>query len=132
MVMYRQSPIYRNAHRSSGRSHWSAVVFLFSFTVLLTVISYYFLFPGLEALKHATPDDKLKLRAWSALLLAVMLFILVAGVLLTLRIGRFFFPRPDVPRVHTKHVDAWAEAGKRMAVPKQNADEPDEDQKPDE
>ena len=127
MVTNRQSLIYRNAHRCSGHSHWLAVVFLFSFTVMLTVLCFFFLFPALEALKHATLDDKLKLRAWSTLLLAVLLFILVAGLLLTLRIGRFFFPRPDVPRVHTKHVDAWAEAGKRMAMPKQNADEPDEE-----
>ena len=105
---------------SSGRSLWAAVVFLFSFTVLLIAICYYFLFPALEALKGATPDDKLKLRAWSSLLMAVMLFILVVGLLMTIRIGRFFFPKPDVPRVYTKHVDAWAEAGKRMEMPPHN------------
>ena len=115
-------------HRFSGHSLWPAVVFLFGFTVLLIAICHYFLFPALEALKQATPDDKNKLRAWSALLMSVMLFILVAGLLMTVRIGRFFFPRPDVPRVHTKHVDAWAEAGKRLEVPPQNREERDEDQ----
>lgn len=128
-ALNRRIPSRRSSrHHSSGRSHWSSVAFLFTFTVLLIAICHYFLIPALEARRHATPDDKLKLRAWSTLLLAVMLFILIAGLLLTVRIGRFFFPRPDVPRVHTKHVDAWAEAGKRLEVPKQNREESDEDQ----
>lgn len=117
--------------RSSGRSHWSSVAFLFTFTILLIAICHYFLIPALEARRHATPDDKLKLRAWSTLLLAVMLFILLAGLLLTVRIGRFFFPRPDVPRVQTKHIDAWAEAGKRLQISKQNPEESGDDPKSD-
>src|SRR5437588_13063277 len=92
----------------------SAIAFLFGFAVLLIALCYYYLLPAFEALKHATPADKTRLRAWSALLLALTLFILISGLILTFRVGRFFFPRPSTPRVQTKHVDAWAEAGKRV------------------
>src|SRR5437016_6435670 len=91
----------------------AAIAFLLGFAILLTAICHYYLLPAFDALKHATLADKARLRAWSALLLALILFILISGLILTFRIGRFFFPRPTAPRVHTKHVDAWAEAGKR-------------------
>ena len=113
--------------RSSGRSHWTAIVFLFSFTLLLIAICHYFLFPALEAMKKATPREKVGLRAWSSLLEAILLFILVAGLILSVRIGRFFFPRPDVPRVKTKHVDAWAEAGKRLDAAQTDEDDEADD-----
>jgi O-antigen/teichoic acid export membrane protein len=111
--------------RFIGRSHWAAVAFLFTFTLLLIAICYFYLFPALEAYKHASPEDRSKLRAYSALVQAIMLFILVAGLILTVRIGRFFFPRPDSPRVRTQYVDAWAEAGKRAETPKPEEDSED-------
>jgi hypothetical protein len=121
-----RDPSYsRGGHGRSGRSHWAAVVFLFCFVLLLIAICYFYLFPALEALKKATPKERAGLRAWSALVQAGLLFILLAGILMTVRIGRFFFPRNDVPRVKTKHVDAWAEAGKRMEAPKPEEDEPE-------
>jgi uncharacterized membrane protein YbhN (UPF0104 family) len=92
---------------------WAAIAFLLGFAVLLIALCHYYLLPAFDALKHATPADKARLRAWSALLLALVLFILISGLILTFRVGRFFFPRPSTPRTHTKHVDAWAEAGKR-------------------
>ena len=112
--------------RSSGRSHWTAVAFLFSFTLLLIAICHFFLFPALEAMKKATPKEKAGLRAWASLVEAILLFILLVGLILSVRIGRFFFPRPDVPRVQTKHIDAWAEAGKRMETPADGEGEPPE------
>src|SRR5947209_5840930 len=96
---------------------WAAIFFLLGFVVLLLVLCYYYLLPAFDALKHATPQDKAKLRAWSALLLALVLVILISGLILTFRIGRFFFPPPSGPRIRTKHVDAWAEAGKRLDAP---------------
>ena len=57
-----------------------------------------------------------------ALLFALVLVILISGLILTFRIGRFFFPRPSGPRVQTKHVDAWAEAGKRAKLADSDAD----------
>ena len=101
----------------SGRSHWAAIAFLFSFMLILIAICYFFLFPALEAMKKATPQEKAGLRAWSSLVEAILLVILLAGLMLSVRPGRFFFPRADAPRVKTKVVDAWAEAGKRMETP---------------
>ena len=112
--------------RYSGRSHWAAVAFIFSFALLLIAICYFYLFPALEAFKHATPEEKAKLRAYSSLVQAVMLFILIAGLVLTVRIGRFFFPRPDSPRSKTKYVDVWAEAGKRIKTPEPESDRNDD------
>jgi hypothetical protein len=108
---------HRRHSRLSGRSYGAAVTFLFIFTILIIGVCYYFLFPAFEAAKGATPDERARLRAYSSLLLAIILIVLISGILLTVRIGRFFFPRPIVPRVRTKHVDIWAEAGKRMAAP---------------
>ena len=51
------------------------------------------------------------------LLLSVILVILLAGVLLTFRIGRLFFPRARPPRTSTTYVDAWSESAKRMQTP---------------
>ena len=73
---------------------WAAVAFLFTFAILVIAVCYYFLFPALQAAKTATPQDKAKLRAYSALLLAIILVVLICGTLLTVRIGRFFFSGP--------------------------------------
>lgn len=105
------------AHFRPARVHWSTLAFLLGFTILLIGISYYSLIPGLEAAKDATTPEKRSLVAWYRLLLAVILFILLAGLLMTFRIGRFFFPRPTPPRTQTTYVDAWAESGKRIQIP---------------
>src|SRR3954447_24319206 len=112
-----------NPRRLAARSPWAAVAFLLGFTLLLLAVCYYFLFPALEAAKNATPTDRARLRAWSALLLAIVLIILGSGLVLTFRIRRFFFPRPPTPRTHTRHVDIWSEAGKRLDVPPLQSDD---------
>ena len=99
------------------------IVFLVCFTVLLIVICYVYLFPALQAMKGADDEGKRKLKAWAALLETLLLFILFAGLALTVKFGRFFFPGPDQVRTKTKHVDAWAEAGKRMELDKPNDDD---------
>ena len=53
----------------------------------------------------------------------LVLFILFVGLMMTFRIGRFFFPRSTPPPAKTQYVDAWAESGTRISVP----DEQDED-----
>ena len=103
--------------RRRAAIHWSALVFLIVFTVLLIVIVYTALVPGVEAAKDASPQEKRTLVAWYRLLLAVLLFILFAGLVLTFRFGRLFFPRATGPRVKTEYVDAWAESAKRVEVP---------------
>ncbi|MEO6436758.1 MAG: hypothetical protein ABIP55_13500 [Tepidisphaeraceae bacterium] len=104
--------------RSAG-IHWSTLVFLVVFTGLVIAVWYYTLVPGMQA--ASAPDisdaEKRSLVAWYRLLLFVLLFILFAGIVLTFRFGRFFFPRPTEPRVPTVYTDAWAESAKRMQVP---------------
>lgn len=115
----------------AGRMVWRVVAFLLCFSALLLLVSTRFLVPALEAkkeamatLRHAphpgTQESRTLsvLSADSSLVLAVVLFTLVAGLLLTFRIGRFFRPRPTGPRVVTEHVDAWAESAKRMDASK--------------
>jgi hypothetical protein len=77
----------------------------------------------LEAWKHAASADRAKLRAYASLLLAIILIVLICGLLLTVRIGRFFFPRPAAPRTRTKYVDAWSESAKRMETPPDDDDD---------
>ena len=96
------------------RFPWATLVFLIGFAVLLVFISYWYLFPALEAARDATRVEKKGLAAHARLLLAVVLFILFAGLVLTFRIGRFFFPRATPRRHRTEYVDAWAESGRRI------------------
>ena len=101
----------------SGRIYWGALAFLAGFAALLVFVCFWYLFPSLDAAQEATPREKKQLAAYARLLLAIILIILFAGMLLTLRVGRFFLPGPLRKKVQTKYVDAWAEAGKRMQPP---------------
>ncbi|CAN5416899.1 hypothetical protein BH10PLA1_BH10PLA1_14090 [soil metagenome] len=96
-----------------GPSIWPTLAFLVGFVFLLIFISDYYLLPAFDAFFHAAPQDRALLSAHSALLLTVILLILACGLLLTFRIGRFFFPKPMQKRSQTTYIDAWAEAGKR-------------------
>jgi hypothetical protein len=108
---------------------WSAFVFLVVFTLLLIGVTSYVLVPGFEAVqdKALTDPEKHRLVAWYRLLLAVMLFILIAGLALTFRFGRLFFPRPTTPRTATQYVDVWAESAKRVEVPPRDNDDDNDD-----
>ena len=108
-----------------ARIHWSALVFLVFFTVFLIGIATYTLKPGMEAATRPgiTPEEKHRLVAWYRLLLTVVLFILFAGLVLTVRIGRFFFPRERPDQTKTQYVDAWAESAKRVQVPPDEEDD---------
>lgn len=112
--------------RRSGHSTWAFLAFLFGFTVLLIFICYWYLFPALRAAANATPQEKKTLSAHAALLLAIVLVILLAGITLTFRVGRFFFPRATPKRHRTSYVDAWAEAGRRAETP-QRPDTPEDE-----
>ena len=118
-----------------GAVPWSALVFLVVFTLLLIAVGSYVLVPGFETIKEQnpklkpTPVELRRLQAWYRLLLFVLLFILFAGLVLTFRFGRFFFPRPTAPRTKTQYVDAWAESARRMPVPPAD-DEDDDDDSP--
>jgi len=107
--------------RRPGRVQWGVLFFLLGFTVGLVALSYYYLFPALhtflEAKQQGDKRGTKAISATSALLMAVLLVILITGLILTFKIGRFFFPRNAPPRSRTRYVDAWAESAKRMETP---------------
>ncbi len=103
--------------RRLGRIYWATLTFLLGFAVLIWFVSHWYLLPAFEATRGATPLEKRQLAVQARLILAVVLFILVAGIMLTFRVGRFFFPRTGKPPKPTTYVDAWAEAGRRLDPP---------------
>lgn len=111
----------RRSNRA-GAIHWSAIAFLVVFACLALAVAYFTIRPGAAAASDATVEEKRQLVAWFRLLLAVLLFILFAGLAVTFRFGRLLFPRPSSPRVKTQYVDAWAESAKRVEVPPDEKD----------
>lgn len=111
----------RFAHHRSGRILWGTLAFLLGFSLLIVIVSDWYLLPALEAARSANPLERKTLSAHARLLLAVVLFVLVAGILLTFRFGRFFFPRQREPGTGaappTRYSDAWAESARRMPTP---------------
>jgi len=90
--------------------------------LLLLFVSYYYLFPAIEATRDATRQQRRVLGASATLVLAVILFSLLIGLLITFRIGRFFRPRQTQRPKPTQYPDAWAESGKRLNCPKKKND----------
>ncbi len=111
----------------AGRTAVAVLAFLLLFAILLVSVSNFYLLPAMSAAKNATPDEKRRLMAFSRLLLMLVLFILFVGLVMTFRVGRFFFPRATGPRVRTKYVDVWAEAGQRLGSDEVEDQEVDED-----
>ena len=112
----------RLAHHRPGRILWGTLFFLLGFAVLIVIISDWYLLPAMEAARNAVPAEKKALAAHARLLLAVVLFILIAGILLTFRFGRFFLPRKREPDKPTRYVDAWTESARRMHTPPSRSD----------
>ena len=115
-------------HGRSGRVLWATLAFMAAFAILIAFTSRWYLLPAFEASQGATGIEKRQLAAQSRLLLAIILFILVAGILLTFRFGRYFVPRVGEKQKPTQYSDAWAESGRRASVPPR--EEPDEDVRP--
>lgn len=92
------------------------VAFLLAFAVFIVVIGRWYLIPAMEAAMQATPGQKRQLSAYSLLLMAIVLLVVLCGLVLTFRISRYFFPRHASDRSQTKYVDAWAESAKRLEV----------------
>jgi hypothetical protein len=116
----RDSTIFRRR----GRSYVGLVIHLASFTGLLLIVLHYYLTPALQKFSHASEPGRRRIQDISLLLLTVLLLYLLAGLAITLRARRFIFPPRD-PAHRTKHVDAWAEAGRRLD-PDEQPDEQDE------
>jgi hypothetical protein len=113
----RHSSLLIRHSRAAGAIHWAILTFLLAFAALIAILIWYYLVPAGQAAKVADPHGRAQLRAVSTLLLAVVLFVLLVGLILTFRVGRFFFPRPSEKPTKTQYVDAWAESAKRMKTP---------------
>jgi len=119
---------FRSSFSRPGRVLARALIFLAIFAVVLLAATKLYLLPAMAAAKDAGPVERRHLQAVAVLMLCVVLFVLFAGLLLTFRPGRFFFPRPPTARVKpTQYVDAWAEAGRRAATPPSDDDDEDRD-----
>ena len=113
--------------RRSGRIVWATLAFIAGFAVLLAFVARWYLIPAFEAFGTATGEQKRQLAAHARLLLALLLFILVAGIFLTFRFGRYFVPRLGEKSKPTQYVDAWAESARRVSVPDRDSDEEEDD-----
>ena len=103
--------------RQSGRSVGPFIAFLVLFLILLLVVSHWYLLPALDAFNHADARGRRLLGLHALLLMSLLLVILILFLVILFRVSRYFFPGPPRPRIKTKYVDAWAEAGKRMPPP---------------
>jgi formate hydrogenlyase subunit 3/multisubunit Na+/H+ antiporter MnhD subunit len=99
-----------------SRAIWGVAIYLIGFLILLFVVSKYYLIPAFVAEQGATPEQRRILVAHSWLILALVLFVLLVGLVLTFRVGRFFFPATRERAKPTEYVDAWQEAGRRLRV----------------
>ena len=116
--MRKRPPTSRN-----GLGYARVLAFLLGFCVLFLFVTNYYLLPATEAFGQATPGQQRVLAAHSRLLLAILLIILFSGLVLTFRVGRFFFPRPRQPMKPTRYPDAYAEAARRIKVDEEDPEE---------
>jgi hypothetical protein len=112
----------RGSRFRPGRSPIAVLIYLVGFVALLVFVSWYYLFPALAATRGADPLQRKLLSAHAAMILALVLFILMAGLLMTFRISRFFRPRQAPRGKPTEYPDAWAESARRLKIP----DDPEE------
>jgi hypothetical protein len=118
--------IAKNKNLRRGVAYWGVVIYLLGFAALALVFLHYYLLPAYRASQHADIHARRQIGAVSALMLSVFLIYLLCGVILTFRVGRFFFPRPGSKRVTTTYIDAWKEAGRRLNENAKDDDESDE------
>ena len=109
------------------RALWATVAFLGGFGVLIVIVANYFLLPAADAARVADHAGRRQLSAVAMLMLAILLFIMLVGLLMTFRIRRFFQPMEEGGdagvRAKTEHIDAWAESARRMTAPPRDEDE---------
>jgi hypothetical protein len=105
------------------RPFFPLIGFMLAAWIILFLVTDMFLIPALRVANGADTIARKQLAAISALVLTIILTALLAILMLVLRPGRFFLPRKQEPKVRTKYVDAWAEAGQRMEVPNNEEEE---------
>lgn len=103
----------------SGLAYARVIAYLVGFGVLVAFVVHYYLIPALQAAGQATGPERSVLAAQSRLVLALVLFVLLMGLFLVFRIGRFFFPRRRQPPESTTYTDAWAESARRLRLDEQ-------------
>lgn len=104
-ILLTMQPVYR--------SLWAMLIFVLGVCTLIVLVSNYFLFPAMLATVNATTAEKQRLSAVATLLLAIVLLIVGVGLVLVLRVKRFFIGTTRETRVKTDYIDAWAESAKR-------------------
>ena len=107
---------------------WAPVLFLLAFLVATAVLAFFFLEPALRIANEGTPEARRRITAYGALALCILILILLAGLLMTMRMGRsvalLATPKRNKPTVYP---DAWAESAKRIEVPApEDMESPDE------
>ena len=112
---YVQSFIGRQ--RCGGFGYARVIAFLVGSAVLIIFVSRYYLYPAMQAAGNASPKDRKLLSAHASLLLALLLFMLLVGLILTFKVGRFFQPRKRQRQKPTNYPDAWSESARRIQVP---------------
>lgn len=112
-------PIFR-----FSRSLWAFLGFLGGATLILYFTVDRFLIPALQLSHNLDTPARKQLAAISSLVLAVVLVCLLAGLILTVRPARFFFPRKPPTRSPTTYTDAWSESARRMQTPPEEEDGP--------
>jgi hypothetical protein len=96
---------------------WAPVLFLLAFLVALAVIAIIYLEPMLRAAAGATPEERGRLSAFAMLALMIVVIALLAGLMLTLRIGRNIARMAARKPAPTRYPDAWEESARRLKTP---------------
>lgn len=109
--------------KRSGRSRWTVLGFLAGSFLILLLVCHQFLIPALLVAQGIDDRGRKHLAAISALVLAIVLVCLLAGMILIIRPGRFFLPRRPAPKTRTIYTDAWAESARRLKTPDDDPDE---------
>lgn len=120
-----------NGSRRFPEISWAPVLFLLSFLAALGVIAWFWLEPMLRIASEGSPEEQRKLAAYSALLIAVLVLVLLVGLIITMRIGRRLRMLGTRDRVQTDYPDAWEESARRTKPPTaEELESPDNSDKP--
>ena len=83
---------------STRRLIWASAAFLIGFAVLISVLAKWWLLPATAAMAQADEAGRHTLSAYSTLLMILVLLILLTGLFLVFRVGRFFVGTSDAPK----------------------------------
>jgi len=96
---------------------WAPVLFLLAFLSTLGVVAYFMLLPLMREYLQATPEQQERISASTVLLGLLLILIVLIGLIITLRLGRWLRRLQPQKRQTTKYTDAWSESARRMPAP---------------